>query len=52
MEKETKMQAYKRLMKGKATKSELKVLIKWAETEINEWEVFLKLCNKQLKNLN
>ena len=51
MEKEIKMKAYKRLMKGKATKSELKVLIKWAEVEINEWEVFLNLCNIKLKSL-
>lgn len=51
MKQNTKVIAYKRLLENKATKAELKVLIKWAETEINEWAEFLKVCDKRLKDL-
>lgn len=33
-------------------KEELKSHIKWAKSEIKEWQQFLKLCQKKLKSKN
>jgi DNA-binding transcriptional regulator YdaS (Cro superfamily) len=45
----TKNKAIKRVLEGKASKAELKVLIKWAETEISEWVQFLELLHQKNK---
>ena len=48
MTSETFKIAYKRAKEGLASKAELKVLIKWAETEIAEWNNFIEMINKKL----
>jgi len=49
MKTETFEIAYKRVLLGKASKAELKVLIKWAETEISEWVAFLEVLHQKNK---
>jgi hypothetical protein len=46
---ETKIQAFKRMKLGKASKAELQILLKWAKQEIKEWEAFKLLCEKKIK---
>lgn len=46
-----KEKTFEELLTRKATKSELKELIKLANNEIKEWESFIKLCENKLTNL-
>ena len=51
-EKNMKIQqfAYGKLVKNKETKEELEILIKWANSEIKQWNKFLLKCKKRLND--
>lgn len=46
----TKKIAFERMKLGKATKAELEILLKWAENEIDEWNMFYSQVKKQLNS--
>ena len=43
------VKAFSRVKQGKASKSELKILYKWAIQELNSWEDFIQELEKKLK---
>jgi len=45
----TREKAFHRAMQNKAGKAELKTLIEWADTEIEEWKTFKKVCQIRLE---
>lgn len=48
MKTKTYIRAYKRVMSGEASESELKMLLLWAMKEREEWGKFISLINKKL----
>ena len=40
--------SFQKIKENKASKAELKILIKWAEHEVKEWNKFLVECKNKL----
>jgi hypothetical protein len=51
MEDTTRTKAFNRLLQSKPKKAELQTLIEWADSEIEEWQLFRDVCKTRLLEL-